>query len=120
MNIEKKRQNGDSYEKTCCWCPFMGTSWFRKYMQYKYTQCLERAGAKVKILTPTEDQRIMDKYLSVCDGFLFPGGPDIDPVYYGQSPKPGIGKSNSVRDQFEIPLMKAAIAGDKPIINIIC
>lgn len=74
----------------------------------------------MKILTPTEDQRIMDKYLSVCDGFLFLGGPDIDPVYYGQSPKPGIGKSNSVRDQFEIPLMKAAIAGDKPIINIIC
>lgn len=98
--------------------PLMGKSLFRKYMQYKYTQCLRRAGARVRILPPTEDREVQRRYLSECDGFLFPGGVDIDPALYGQAPLPGAGEPNPVRDRFELPFLKAVIAADKPLLCI--
>lgn len=98
--------------------PLMGTSFARKYMQGKYTQCLCRAGASVKILEPASDADSIKRYLEECDGFLFPGGADIAPERYGQEPQPGCGKPNTVRDGFEFPLMAAVLKAEKPVLCI--
>lgn len=98
--------------------PLMGTSFARKYMQGKYTQCLCRAGATVKILEPVPKADAIKRYLDECDGFLFPGGADIAPGLYGQQPQPGCGKPNPVRDGFEVPLIHAVLEAEKPLLCI--
>lgn len=98
--------------------PLMGTSFARKYMQGKYTQCLRGAGASVNILEPVPEPSVIKRYLSECDGFLFPGGADIAPERYGQAPQPGCGKPNPVRDGFEFPLMAAVLKVGKPVLCI--
>lgn len=98
--------------------PFMGTSLFRRYMCGKYVSCLQEAGADVRILQPTTDTEILTSYIKQCDGFLFPGGADIDPSYYGQEPIPECGKPNTVRDTMEYPLMELALQEEKPILCI--
>lgn len=96
--------------------PLMGSSLFRKYMQGKYTRCLKRADAAVMLLEPVPGG--IRQYLAQCDGFLFPGGPDIAPNLYGQEPQPGCGEPNTVRDDFEYPLLKAVLAGEKPVLCV--
>ncbi len=96
--------------------PLMGSSLFRKYMQGKYTACLKKAGASVVILEPVSGG--IRQYLDQCNGFLFPGGPDIAPNLYGQETLPGCGEPNPVRDDFEYPFLKAALAERKPVLCI--
>lgn len=52
------------------------------------------------------------------DGFLFTGGGDPDPKYYGQSMLPECGAPNAARDEFELALLKAAVAAGKPVLGI--
>jgi len=96
--------------------PFMGSSLFRKYMQSKYTVCLKKAGAEVVILEPVPGG--IRQYLDQCDGFLFPGGPDIAPGLYGRERQPCCGEPNPVRDDFEYPFLKAALAAKKPVLCV--
>lgn len=97
--------------------PFMGTG-FHRYMQNKYTQCLERAGAEVRILKPTADPEQARRYLAECDGFLFPGGADIAPALYGQKRRPECGKPDRIRDGFERLFLRAALKTGKPVLCI--
>lgn len=96
----------------------MGTSLPRRYMQSKYTQCLKNAGAQVNILEPVPTDEAIQRYLAECDGFLFPGGADISPGLYAQTPQPGCGKPNPVRDRFELPLLIAALDAGKSVLCI--
>ena len=98
--------------------PLMGTSFARRYMQSKYTQCLRSVGASVKILAPESAGDSIKRCLEECDGFLFPGGADIAPNLYGQQPQPECGKPNPVRDSFEVPLIRAVLEAEKPLLCI--
>lgn len=52
------------------------------------------------------------------DGLILPGGPDVDPTTYGQEPQPHLGRTNYLKDAFEIALIKATLAAGKPIFAI--
>jgi len=52
-----------------------------------------------------------------CDGFILPGGIDIDPIYYGES-NWGSFWADSDKDNFERELMWAFINFGKPIFGI--
>ena len=51
-----------------------------------YAQGLEDAGASPVILPLTADEETLARYAQTFDGFLFPGGHDLDPALYGHSP----------------------------------
>ena len=57
--------------------PLLGRNIFHRYIQYKYTRCLEQAGAAVMLLTLEPSEEMVEAALSKCTGFLFPGGPDM-------------------------------------------
>ena len=63
------------------------------------------------------DQLAQD-YVQLIDGLMLPGGPDVDPTFYGEEPHPKIGMTLYQKDRFEIALIKAALAADKPIFGI--
>lgn len=52
------------------------------------------------------------------DGLILPGGPDVDPTTYGQEPQPQLGRTNYLKDAFEIALVKAVLKAGKPIFAI--
>lgn len=98
--------------------PFMGSSPLCRYMQYKYSRCLRRAGGTVQILTPGTDPSQATELLSQCVGFLFPGGPDIYPKLYGKEPESGCKRPDRIRDAFEISLLQGALAARRPLFCI--
>ena len=84
----------------------------------KYLSGLLEAGAIPIILPATHDPVAIKRLVDACDGFLVPGGQDIQPSRYGQRRKPMTHRPATSRDLMEDVLIKAAIAADKPVLGI--
>lgn len=59
-----------------------------------------------------------EDYVDLFDGLIIPGGPDVDPRFYGEQPVWALGRTNYKRDVFEMELVKAAYKAGKPVIGI--
>lgn len=97
--------------------PQMGNDLFRKYMKSKYAKSLERANAKVKWIELDDINSAVKEALS-CDGLLLPGGADIAPEMYGQTPIKECGKPNKIRDSAEPAILNSFLETGKPIFAI--
>ena len=94
----------------CCYKPF------RIYMTSKYIASLHCAGASVRLIRMT-DPKLEEKLLA-CDGLLLPGGGDIEPGRYGQTPVEKCGKPDLLRDETEWKILAAFLPTGKPILGI--
>jgi putative glutamine amidotransferase len=79
-----------------------------------YVESVKRAGAKPLVLSNDDDPTAV---LGKVDGILLTGGLDVDPRLYDQALHPTT-KTAPERDRFEIPLTRAAIARDVPLLAI--
>jgi putative glutamine amidotransferase len=52
------------------------------------------------------------------DGFVFTGGADIDPKYFGEEKKPSCGQIFPLRDEFEMRMFERVLKTKKPILGI--
>lgn len=86
-------------------------------MQSKYTASLHRAGAKAVWIEPDDLPKAIDRMLQ-CDGLLLPGGEDVDPEYYGQTPTEKCGEIVKARDHTEMKMLEAFLSTGKPILGI--
>jgi len=64
------------------------------------------------------DMGSIEDVLSVIDGLLLVGGPDIHPKFYGEDPSNHLRAVNVERDFFEITLVRAAIERGIPILGL--
>lgn len=87
-------------------------------VQPGYLESLDRAGAIGLMLPLTDRDEDIARYVELCDGFLFVGGPDIEPWRYGQELLEVCGPQNVARDVMEIKLLQAALAADKPVLGV--
>ena len=83
-----------------------------------YLSGLLEAGGIPIVLPATHDSRAIERLVAACDGFLVPGGQDIDPGRYGKRREPHTHRSATARDQMEDALIRAAVAADKPILGV--
>ena len=83
-----------------------------------YHRALIRVGAIPSFLPYTDDEALLDQYIEDCDGFLFSGGVDVHPKYYGEEIKFDSVKTSEPRDIFELAFFKKALASGKPIFGI--
>ncbi|MFJ5769074.1 gamma-glutamyl-gamma-aminobutyrate hydrolase family protein [Psychrobacillus sp. NPDC093180] len=84
-----------------------------------YIVAIERAGGVPVILPITEDIETLTPLLQKLDGILFSGGSDIDPNYYGEYPKFGLGFIEPKRDAHEIKLaQKVLFEMNVPVLGI--
>ncbi|MBP3376001.1 MAG: gamma-glutamyl-gamma-aminobutyrate hydrolase family protein [Clostridia bacterium] len=83
-----------------------------------YLDTIYGAGAIPMLLSPRIDDEYIQNVCETVDGFLFCGGDDIDPKYYGEEKSPLIGNICSKRDKFECALFNAAYKTGKPILGI--
>ncbi len=70
------------------------------------------------IILPIESPNILE-LLELCDGFLLPGGDDIDPVYYNQNNDLGLSKDmDPALDKVDKIILDYAVANQKPVLGI--
>ncbi|MFC6080463.1 gamma-glutamyl-gamma-aminobutyrate hydrolase family protein [Sphaerisporangium aureirubrum] len=80
-----------------------------------YVQAITAHGGRALILPPDEqDAGVIDR----LDGLLLPGGPDVDPVYFGQRRHPETDRPSADRDSAELLLLRAALERDLPVLGV--
>jgi putative glutamine amidotransferase len=82
-----------------------------------YAKAIQRNGGTPIVIPPLYEAEYQQLYESV-DGVLFTGGPDVDPILYGEEPLPKQGGIEPMRDDFEFKLAKIALDGPKPMFGI--
>ena len=93
---------------------------FRDHPQYvaalpmTYIHAVHAAGGRAVLIT--EDDPGTD-VLDALDGIVFTGGADVAPDLYGEVAHPETG-TRPARDALELPLMRAAIEADLPMLAI--
>ena len=90
----------------------------RCLVQPGYLESIDRAGGLGLMLPLTDREEDIRQFIELCDGFLFVGGPDIEPWRYGQELLPECGPQNVQRDTLEWKLMEAALKANKPILGV--
>jgi len=79
-----------------------------------YVESVKRAGAEPVVLSTSDDPRAV---LDRVDAILLTGGLDVDPALYGEAPHPTTEPAPD-RDRFEVPLSRAAVERDVPVLAI--
>ena len=97
--------------------PRLSNEPFRIYMKSKYVFSLWRSGARVVWISQNCTEKDLER-LKKCDGFLLPGGVDIEPARYGQETDEKCGKIDLRRDAAEQKMMEAFLPTGKPILGI--
>ncbi|WP_164553351.1 gamma-glutamyl-gamma-aminobutyrate hydrolase family protein [Brevibacillus marinus] len=84
-----------------------------------YVKALEKAGATPVILPITREAETLSGILPLLDGVLFSGGSDLDPHYYGELPRYGLGSIDPLRDKHEMALARTVLHElDMPVLGI--
>ncbi len=85
-------------------------------LPFRYVERVEAAGGTAVVLPPaaSADAEVLDR----LDAVVFAGGADLDPGLYGEEPHPETTGLRPERDAAEVPLMKAALDRDVPLLGI--
>ena len=81
-----------------------------------YEESVRRAGGDVRMLNQSADSPA-DVIASV-QGLLLAGGGDVLPTIYGATPHPTFDPAEPGRDEYEIELVRLALAADLPVFAI--
>lgn len=84
-------------------------------LAFDYVRAVEKSGA-LAVLIPIFSENVSE-YMEMCDGFIFPGGPDIDPELYGHG-KHGARGIIPAYDRFLLSHMHTIFESGKPILGI--
>ncbi len=84
-------------------------------LSFDYIKSIESVWA-FTVIIPIFSSHV-DHYIDECDGFIFPGGPDIDPSLYGKE-KSGARGISPEYDRYLLMAMKKIFLTKKPILGI--
>lgn len=87
-------------------------------VQNSYINAIEKSGGIPILLPYVQDDKTIESLVDVCDGFLFTGGRDIDPLRYGEQVKDTCGEIQKYRDELDLKVFQRVIATSKPILAI--
>ena len=89
-------------------------------MTHKYIRPIVEIADCVPVLIPTSfGVQDIDQYLDLCDGVYLTGAAtNIDPTLYGQDNLTPEKPQDKARDNFDIPLIKAALARGLPLFGV--
>jgi len=79
-----------------------------------YIDAVRRAGGVPLLIPPTGEGFPPELF----DGLLLTGGVDLDPAYYREEPRPGLGAICPDRDGTEIELVRVALERGTPLLAI--
>jgi putative glutamine amidotransferase len=85
-------------------------------LPFRYVERVEAAGGTAVLLPPSaaHDAEVLDR----LDAVVFAGGADLDPALYGEAAHAETTGLRAERDAAEVPLMRAALDRDLPLLGI--
>ena len=83
-----------------------------------YSEAIEKSGGLPILLPYVKDGEVISQFTEICDGFVFTGGADISPLYYGEEPSAACGVIQHLRDKLELAAFERIIRTNKPILAI--
>jgi putative glutamine amidotransferase len=78
-----------------------------------YVESVRRAGGEPCVLQAGAARSLKD-----VAGVLLPGGGDIDPAYYRETPHPKTAAPDVARDAFELELARLALESGMPVLGV--
>jgi putative glutamine amidotransferase len=81
-----------------------------------YVESVQRAGGIPRVLDVAADRPA--DVIASCQGVLFTGGGDIDPVHYGEAALEAVAGLDPARDAYELELAKAVLDTELPVLAI--
>ena len=91
--------------------------WLLSVLTEKIVSCVRAAGGVPLLLTATRDAQEIKAAASKLDGFVFAGGSDIAPAFYGEEDR-GTISPDLGRDSFELALCREALEKNRPLLGI--
>ena len=102
--------------------PVIGVSGFvdgaKNMVNVTYTNAVRLAGGCPFVIPVTSDEQQIEAIVSSIDALIMTGGPDFDPLLYGEEPLRANGDIVPTRDDFDIKLVRAAVAKGIPVLGI--
>lgn len=84
-----------------------------------YVNSVRMAGGVPLVIPVTSDDGQIEAVLSAIDGLVMTGGEDFDPLkWYGEEPVRGLDEVVPTRDEFDVKLIRAAVAKGIPVLGI--
>ena len=84
-----------------------------------YANAVARAGGRPLVLPPVTTVPVEAKeWLDGVDGLVLSGGPDVDPVRYGERPHPSVYGLDPAIDDHEAGLLRAALDEAIPVLAV--
>jgi putative glutamine amidotransferase len=87
-------------------------------MNQRYSRVVAAAGGLPVMIPLLEDEDTLRALYDRMDGVLIPGGVDLDPTNYGETPLPTCGRLDPARDRVELRFARWAIAEGKPLFGL--
>jgi len=84
-----------------------------------YINSIRQAGGVPLVIPLTTDDEQIEAVISAIDGLVMTGGEDFDPLkWFGEEPIRGLGEVVPDRDEYDVKLMRAAVAKGIPVLGI--
>ncbi|MGL4787460.1 MAG: gamma-glutamyl-gamma-aminobutyrate hydrolase family protein [Cetobacterium sp.] len=93
-------------------------NYHRTTVSIDYTKGVIEGGGIPIVIPTTGNIEVIKEQLNLLDGLILSGGPDINPIYYGEDFKEKIGVISPERDDNEIKILKEFLKTEKPILGI--
>lgn len=87
-------------------------------LRRNYADAVLEAGGVPMLLPLSSRPEVLEEAARVCGGFLFSGGDDIHPRYFGEDMLQCCGAVELPRDEMELALLRIALRDDKPVLGI--
>jgi putative glutamine amidotransferase len=83
-----------------------------------YVDAVTSAGGIPVILPPVEDISLAESLVNHCDGFIFIGGPDINPKRYNEDPHPTFNPLAERRENYDFAVIEEVLRKKKPFLAV--
>lgn len=83
-----------------------------------YVDSIAEAGGMPVLLPLLTNKELLREAYDSVDGLLIPGGEDVHPRFYGETPHEKLGTTSEIRDEVEIQLIRWAYEDDKPVLGV--
>ena len=91
---------------------------FWAYLDSNYARAIYRFGGMPLMIPILDTEGAAADFVNRIDGLLLSGGDDIHPRYYGEEITGKVNLSPDRRTEFDIALLKEALAQGKPVLGI--
>lgn len=88
------------------------------YMEQSMSQWIMRGGGLPVMLPSSAEQFTPEVLVGEVDALVLQGGSDMSPKHYGEEPVRPEWSGDYVRDLYEMALIKAAMAQNKPVLGV--